>query len=217
MQELRAEGLAATQERPQPRAFAFSDLGRLSYLNAVIKEALRFMPPVALIPPAREVVAESVTVCGHVLPRGTVVLTPPASLGRHRGTYGEDADVFRPERWLAPGKGKPTGAQLEAAGADALACTQACNSDVPAMAAPESALPEMAFSWGPRDCVGQALARVELQVVLAVLLGRLRFELYPSVGGFEGLLRERMVLRTTMQFDGGLPMLVHPWVTHAAP
>jgi len=41
------------------------------------------------------------------------------------------------------------------------------------------------FSEGSRNCVGQALALVELKVVLALLLGHLHFELAPGVGGYE--------------------------------
>ena len=39
--ELKSHGLLATEEQPQPRVPDFSDLGRLSYLSCVIKEAMR--------------------------------------------------------------------------------------------------------------------------------------------------------------------------------
>lgn len=35
--ELDSLGLLATRERPQPRALQFEDLGKLAYLNLVIK------------------------------------------------------------------------------------------------------------------------------------------------------------------------------------
>lgn len=67
------------------------------------------------------------------------------------------------------------------------------------------------FSIGPRDCAGQALARLELQVVIATIVGRFHIELSPEVGGWEGLLARRMY-HTTLQVQGGLPMLLKPRV-----
>lgn len=39
--ELRAHGLLATREQPQPRAPDYADLDKLIYLSCVIKEAMR--------------------------------------------------------------------------------------------------------------------------------------------------------------------------------
>eukprot|EP00878_Enallax_costatus_P016963 GHUV01017806.1.p1 GENE.GHUV01017806.1~~GHUV01017806.1.p1 ORF type:complete len:261 (+),score=74.21 GHUV01017806.1:714-1496(+) len=43
------------------------------------------------------------------------------------------------------------------------------------------------FSEGSRNCVGQALALVELKAVLAMLLGHFHFELTPEMGGYKGV------------------------------
>jgi hypothetical protein len=40
LQELDSAGLLATPSNPSPRAFSAGDVGRLPYLNAVIKEGL---------------------------------------------------------------------------------------------------------------------------------------------------------------------------------
>ena len=40
------------------------------------------------------------TVLGKTFPEGTVLSVPTYSLHRDEGVWGEDADVFRPERWL---------------------------------------------------------------------------------------------------------------------
>ena len=45
--ELDAAGLLASPTRPTPRPFDWSDLGRLPYLGAVLKEALRLLPTVS--------------------------------------------------------------------------------------------------------------------------------------------------------------------------
>jgi hypothetical protein len=63
----------------------------------------------------------------------------------------------------------------------------------------------------PHRCA-QSLARLELQVVLAVLLGRLHFVLDPKLGGIEGVLRDHTVNRVTLRIRAGLPMRAVPRV-----
>ena len=56
-------------------------------------------PPFAL--PFERVVPEGgVTVLGHFLPAGTVVGGSPYIVNRHEPTFGQDAEFWRPERWL---------------------------------------------------------------------------------------------------------------------
>lgn len=67
----------------------------------------------------------------------------------------------------------------------------------------------MPFSEGSRSCVGQVLARVEMLVVLAKLLGSFHVELAPEMGGraeFENC------LDSTMRPVGGLMCRVRPRV-----
>lgn len=71
----------------------------LPYLQAVIKEGLRIWPPVTGL------MSKTVPKCGDTLggifvPGGTEVGYCAWGLQRIRSIYGEDADVFRPERWL---------------------------------------------------------------------------------------------------------------------
>ena len=44
------------------------------------------------------------------------------------------------------------------------------------------------ISEGPRDCIGQALAMLELRVALAMLLGSFSFRLTPDMGGYDTVL-----------------------------
>ncbi|KEF58699.1 uncharacterized protein A1O9_06625 [Exophiala aquamarina CBS 119918] len=71
----------------------------LSYLQAVIKEGMRIHPSVAFILP-RHVPQGGCTIAGKFLPAGTRVGMNPYVVHRNREIFGEDADVFRPERWL---------------------------------------------------------------------------------------------------------------------
>lgn len=94
---------------------------------------------------------------------------PPYVLGVSTAVYGAaTAAHFVPERWLSA---------TDLAQLSALARSAGCSRDVAGMAA-ASAAPDgqppasnQPFSLGPRDCVGQALAKIELNSFLATIVG----------------------------------------------
>lgn len=91
-----AELREANVSRPFPK---WSEVGKLPYLNACVLEALRMHPAFAL--PFERVVPEGgITILGTFLPEGTLVGASPYVTNRHQGTYGKDAEFWRPERWL---------------------------------------------------------------------------------------------------------------------
>ncbi|KAG2443022.1 hypothetical protein HYH02_009438 [Chlamydomonas schloesseri] len=69
----------------------------------------------------------------------------------------------------------------------------------------------MPFSEGPRSCVGQSLAKLEVMTVLAMLLSEFRVELAAEMGGREGV-RKRESTHLTLQTAGtrGIQMHLHP-------
>ncbi|KAK8066277.1 hypothetical protein PG997_013024 [Apiospora hydei] len=69
----------------------------LPYLQAVIKEGLRVFPPAVIIPVAS---GQDEVVCGKLVPAGTNVEPSLKTAARDKSVYGDDADSFRPERWL---------------------------------------------------------------------------------------------------------------------
>lgn len=75
----------------------------MPYLQACIREGLRIFPPVANIF-SRDVPAggDTVTVDGksYFLPGGTSLGYSAWGMHHDKALYGEDADSFRPERWL---------------------------------------------------------------------------------------------------------------------
>lgn len=75
------------------------EIQNLPFLDACMKEALRLEPPFAMAL-ERVVPAEGVEICGHFFPAGTIVGMSPYATHRHRRTWGEDADLWRPRRWL---------------------------------------------------------------------------------------------------------------------
>jgi len=71
----------------------------LPYLQAVLQEGLRIHPP-SLILASKQVPPEGDTINGKFIPGGTEIAQNSWSLLRNKWLFGEDADTFRPERWL---------------------------------------------------------------------------------------------------------------------
>ncbi|WIA28825.1 hypothetical protein OEZ86_011354 [Tetradesmus obliquus] len=65
------------------------------------------------------------------------------------------------------------------------------------------------FSEGSRNCVGQALALVELKAVLALLLGNFAFRLAPEMGGLAGVDADARLAITLRPEHGMLMSLRH--------
>ncbi|OTA53098.1 putative benzoate 4-monooxygenase cytochrome P450 [Hypoxylon sp. EC38] len=96
LEKLYDELRSANLSRPFPK---WSEVRGLPYLDACVQEGARMHPPFAL-PFERVVPAGGVTVLGYYLPGGTVVGGNPYVVNRHKATFGQDAEFWRPERWL---------------------------------------------------------------------------------------------------------------------
>lgn len=77
---------------------AFQDRQNLPYIEAVLKEVSRWNPVVTIGVPhvlrADDIIGE------YFIPKGTIVVGNSWTLLRNTSIYGEDADKFRPERFL---------------------------------------------------------------------------------------------------------------------
>ncbi|KAI8688953.1 hypothetical protein NCS55_00150600 [Fusarium keratoplasticum] len=78
---------------------SWAQIQTLPYLQAVVREGLRMWPPLAGLG-FKQVPPEGDTINGYFVPGGTQVGQGFHAVGRSRLVWGEDADMFRPERWL---------------------------------------------------------------------------------------------------------------------
>ena len=76
----------------------YAEAMKLPYLDAVIWEGMRLWPPLIgflskLAPKGGD------TVNSIFYPEGTEICVCPMGVGRRKDIFGEDADIFRPDRW----------------------------------------------------------------------------------------------------------------------
>jgi len=103
--KLQAEIDAAVASGVAPAGGIVSDAKarNLSYLQAVIREGLRIHPPVTdAVPKKVPNGGDTVTIDGKqiFLPGGTDISYCAWGVHRNKDIFGDDADQFRPERWL---------------------------------------------------------------------------------------------------------------------
>lgn len=127
---------------------SWAETQQMPYLDAVVKEALRIHPVVGMIL-ERVVPPGGIKIYGHYFPEGVLVGISPWVQGRDRSIYGDDADHWRPERWLDC---EPT--QLSKMNAASLA-----------------------FGGGSRTCIGKNIAMLEMYKLIPALIKRFEFSL----------------------------------------
>ena len=118
----------------------------LPWLTATLKEAIRLFPPVAAVMTRR--LTRAIELGGVRLPARTLVRVTPWLLHRDPRWWPREPNAFRPERFMATsGDWKP----------DPI---------------PRGAY--IPFGLGPRVCLGQHFAQLEMTVIAALLLQRFR-------------------------------------------
>lgn len=132
-----------------PEIPQFSQVSKLPYLNAVIKEGMRLFT-VSSWPMERLVPAGGVTIAGMFFPEGTSVGCLPLAIHHNVKVFGEDAPIYRPERWLTPDREQLR--QMEAA--------------------------HMGFSRGRRNCLGSNIATMQMKKIIPALV--MKFRVSPS-------------------------------------
>ncbi|KAI9815231.1 MAG: hypothetical protein M1827_002711 [Pycnora praestabilis] len=153
-----------------------SEAKHLPYLQACIKEGLRIWPPVTFLL-SKQVPPEGDTLCGKFIPGGTQIGYDAWSLHHRISTYGEDAHVFRPERWL------------EAEGEQLLVMGRSL---------------ELVFGTGKYGCLGKNLAGMELSKVIFTMLRHFDISLVNPMESFRNVgwgtfVQRNMFVRVSMR------------------
>lgn len=81
------------------RPAKYSEIKQFPYLQAVIQELVRIHPPMAS-PFWRTAPTAGIVLEGHFVPQGAHIGINEWVISRNKLLYGEDVDLFRPERWL---------------------------------------------------------------------------------------------------------------------
>ncbi|KAK4169662.1 Pisatin demethylase [Cladorrhinum sp. PSN259] len=149
----------------------FGKARQLPYLEACVREGMRLNPVVGMnlervVPQGGLVLPD-----GSVVPAGTAVGSNAYVVGRNKAAFGEDADEFRPERWL----------QYEEESEDAYKLRlQKMNAA------------DLTFGGGSRICLGRHLAMLEVYKIIATLINRYDMELSK---GFEWVVHQGWLVK----------------------
>lgn len=128
----------------------------LPYLEAVVKETLRYHPAVSMCM-ERVVPSAGLTLPdGRFIPEGSFVGMNPYIVGRNKKVFGADADDFRPDRWLQ-GEDESDEAFKKRMQIWATA--------------------SLTFGGGSRICLGRNLSQMEVYKVVPTLISRFDIEL----------------------------------------
>lgn len=125
-----------------PNIVQDATLRNLPYLQAVVREGLRIFPPVTdAVPKKVPKGGDRVTVEGkqYYLPGGTDISYNVWGVHHDKAMFGEDADLFRPERWLL---------EENKANEDKLTAMRRTT--------------EMIFGYGKYQCLGKPIAWLEV-------------------------------------------------------
>lgn len=89
----------ANEARQSSGPLSYEDASQLDFTQASIKEAQRLHPVIGMSLP-RKVPQGGMQVHGYHIASGTTVGCNPVSLHRLPDIFGQDAEAYRPDRWL---------------------------------------------------------------------------------------------------------------------
>ncbi|KAI0120436.1 cytochrome P450 [Hypoxylon sp. NC0597] len=178
-QRLKDEIASAVQEGRVSRPITQAEARNLPYLQAVVYEGLRIRP-VTTSQLSKVVPRGGDTINGKFIPEGTAIGMNLAPLLRSKAVFGEDADVFRPERFLE---------------VDEKTCIEMQRHI------------ELTFGYGRWMCAGKPIAMMELNKIFFELFRYFDFQLVdpekPLVTFSNGLYIDRGLLVRVTESTAG--------------
>ncbi|KAI1322880.1 cytochrome P450 [Xylariaceae sp. FL0255] len=151
---LRDECHTAVREGRVSNPIKFAEAKTLPYLQAVTYEGLRIRPVTTFRLP-KDIPSEGDTLNGYFVPGGTSVGVNISSLLRSRTVFGDDANVFRPERFIEADEATRTEMQRNV---------------------------ELNFGYGRWMCSGKPIAWMELHKTCFELIRHFDFQLVDPTG-----------------------------------
>jgi cytochrome P450 len=134
----------AEQDALEQRGFTLETIRAMPYLEAVIKESMRVLPPIG---GSFRVMTRDADFGGFRIPEGWRIFVRADSV-HFESQYYAEPKRFDPERWLGEGE-RPSFSYIP-------------------------------FGGGPRACLGQHFALVEMHVLLALILRAFTWTLSPN-------------------------------------
>lgn len=132
------------------RVPTFSDFSSLPYIQAIVKEVLRWRPPLPFSLP--HATTEDDWYNGMFIPKGTICLSNLWQCNQDPASYGDNAAIFNPERFLDP-CGKILPGPLETRGEG-----------------------HNTYGFGKRSCIGNHVANDSLFISIATSLWAMNLE-----------------------------------------
>ncbi|OAL36179.1 hypothetical protein AYO20_04593 [Fonsecaea nubica] len=177
----------------------------LPYTMAVFYESLRLHPPV---PFEIKQTTQPVTLPdGTSLPAGAVVVWCIWALNRSFSTFGEDAQLFRPERWLEVSS--PASHANSETDTDTHVNTAAHKPSLRFTGSKYSVGEFPVFNGGPRSCLGKKMAELMGAWTLMRMLREWDFEEVNDGLNMDSSSGERRSANSlTLPMEGGLPVRV---------
>ncbi|KAM0948729.1 putative cytochrome P450 [Dioscorea sansibarensis] len=129
----------------------YEKLREMQYLHAALTESMRLYPPVAMN--TVECREDDILPDGSFVAKGWFVSYNTYAMGRLKELWGEDCEVFRPERWLKDGVFQP-----------------------------ESPFKYPIFHAGPRMCLGKEVAYIQMKAIAASVLEEFRVQVMLEKG-----------------------------------
>lgn len=99
MEEVRSALLQRIKDGDDDKPITWAESQKMTYFQALIKECFRIHSGLGQLIP-RDVPQGGVELCGQYIPEGTVVGCNAWTVHRDKNVFGQNADVFRPERWI---------------------------------------------------------------------------------------------------------------------
>ncbi|KAJ6529848.1 cytochrome P450 [Mycena capillaripes] len=175
------------------------ELNSLSYLESVVRETMRVLPPVGfsfreaieddVLPLSKSYLDKNGRLYDRIrIRKGTSIRIPISAVHRDKEIWGDDADTFRPERWEAI---------PEAVGG------------IPSVWGNL-----LTFLAGPHNCIGFRFSLVEIKSLLFTLVRAFEFEAAVPEGGigFSATPVSRPNVLAEPEGGNQLPLIVRPFL-----